>query len=246
MRNGVSVSPVLTMRRGVWGVLVGLFLVVQPAQAFVLGQTRAIMSEGAPASVTVISGAKDGVLLIQARTSRDKEGGVRAPELLVSPPVFRLEKGGRAMLRLSMLPVGDLPRDRESVRYLAVTGIPSSNPLSPDRGKVASGIVVGQGAIIKVFFRPRGLSSTSDATWKALQATRVPGGVELYNPTPFHMTLNNVWVDQKKATMTNNNTGMLAPFSRQLLGTKSVGKKEVEWRMTNDLGAQVTGKTAIH
>lgn len=216
-----------------------------PAHAFMLGGTRVIIPEGNVGTIPVISGAKDGVLLVKARISRDQEGRVNAPEIMVSPPLFRLEKGGRSQLRLQMLTLAGLPRDRESIRYLNVTGIPSGNPLSPERGNVKAGMVVGQGAIIKIFFRPTGLDAPTDETWHALTATRVPGGVELSNPTPYYMSFSSLRADDKEMVARAPQTAMLPPFSRQIFGTGSVQKKVVKWALLNDLGARVSGETPI-
>src|SRR5690606_41935419 len=209
------------------GVMLALALCsALPAQAFVLGGTRVILREGNVSTLAVVGGEKDGVLLVRARVGRDVALKEHAPELLVSPPVFRLEKGGRNQLRLSMVNAAGLPHDRESVRYLSVSGIPSSNPLSPDRGKTQAGMVIGQGAVIKVFWRPAGLAAPTDKVWGAVTATRVPGGIELANPTPYYMSFSILMADGKPMTPAKDAPSMLAPFSHQMYGTK-IGRAHV-------------------
>ncbi|STB73307.1 fimbrial biogenesis chaperone [Citrobacter koseri] len=245
LREKVPGAPGRVMA-GLWPTLAAVCLVVVlPAQAFMLGGTRVILPEGAVVSVPVISGSADGTLLVKTRSTRDEAGKIPAPEVLVSPPLFRLDKDGRGEVRLNMVTVAGLPRDRESVRYLNVSGIPSTNSLSPDRGKVATGMVIGQGVIVKVFFRPAGLPAPGPDTWKALTATRVPGGVELSNPTPYYISFSQLRVDKKSMTPGKTGAAMLSPFSHQIYGTASVQKKEVQWTMLNDLGMPVRGVTPV-
>ncbi|WP_193323260.1 molecular chaperone [Erwinia endophytica] len=221
-------------------------VVAVPAHAFVLGGTRVIMEEGKISTIQVISSPQDNLLLIKARVARDVSMQTSAPELLVSPPLFRLDPGARNQLRLTMVNPAGLPRDRESVRYLNVSGIPSSNPLSPDRGKMQAGMVIGQGAIIKVFWRPKGLPVPPDTTLHALRAHRVPAGIALENPTPYYISFSMLTADGKYMTPAKDAQAMLAPFSSQVYGTASVQKKEVQWTALNDLGAPVKGQTVVH
>lgn len=223
-----------------------LLMLALPAQAFVLGGTRVILPEDTVATIPVVSMGTDGVMLIKAGVTKDLAGKEKSPEVQVSPPLFRLEKGGRSTLRIQLLTSAGMPRNRETLRYLRVSGIPSSNPLSRDASKIQTGIVIGQGAIIKVLIRPTGLSAPTDETWTALKATRVPGGVRLTNPTPYYMNFVTLLADRYEMKPVGESTGMLPPFSEQVYGTASMKKQEIEWVVLNDIGARVTGKTIVH
>ncbi|ELV2842055.1 molecular chaperone [Enterobacter cloacae] len=227
--------------------LAGCFLMLAlPAQAFVLGGTRVILPEGDVASLSVLSAGKDDVLLIKAGASKDLEGKVKSPEIQVSPPLFRLDKGGRSTLRIQLMTSAGIERGRETLRYLRVSGIPSSNPLSRDPSTIKAGVVLGQGAIIKILIRPTGLRAPTDETWKALSATRVPGGIKLTNPTPYYMNFVDLRADKRLMTPVGERTGMLPPFSEQVYGTSSMKKQEIEWAVLNDIGATIRGKTPVH
>lgn len=227
--------------------LAGFFLMqALPAQAFVLGGTRVVLSEGAVASLPVLSAGKDDVLLVKAGVTKDLSGKEKSPEVQVSPPLFRLDKGGRSMLRIQLVTSAGMPRDRETLRYLRVSGIPSSNPLSRDAAKIQTGMVFGQGAIIKILIRPTGLYAPTDETWKSLSAIRIPGGIKLTNPTPYYMNFVDLRVDNLLMTPVGGNTGILPPFSEQVYGTSSTKKQEIEWAVLNDVGAKITGTTPVH
>lgn len=228
------------------GFLLLLALMVSlPGQAFVLGSTRVVLNGNEGTTIPVISRPGDGVLLVQARIVSTREGKGKVPEVIVSPPVSRLEPGGQNMLKLMMIKPSAFPQDRESLFYLSVAGLPSSNPLSPDRGKISSGMVIGTGVIIKVFWRPQTLPAVNDSTWSSLLVNRVPGGVDIHNPTPFHVNFQSLTMDGHRVVFSDSQPEVLPPFSHQVYGTPSVGKKTLQWTVYNDLGGLVSGKSDI-
>ncbi|NTZ45473.1 molecular chaperone [Lelliottia aquatilis] len=231
---------------GLRGLLLLLALAMSlPGQAFVLGGTRVVLNEPDGATIPVISKPEDNVLLIQARVVKTREGKGKVTDVMVSPPVSRLEPGGRNSLKLMMLNSSAFPRDRESLFYLSVAGLPSSNPLSPDRGKITGGVVVGTGVIVKVFWRPKSLPVVSDSTWSSLVVTRVPGGIDIRNPTPFHINFQSLKVDGHQIKFSDAQPEMLLPFAHQFYGTSSVAKKTLQWTVYNDLGGLVNGQSDI-
>ncbi|CAI2121306.1 Chaperone protein focC precursor [Serratia quinivorans] len=222
-----------------------LFMAVSPAQAFMLSGTRVVLPEGKPVSVGVISGSNEGVLLIRSRVTASLSSDVPLKNVMISPPLFRLEKGGRGTVRLQTLPVPGIAQDRESVFYLSVVGIPSSAPLSPGADRVAAGVVVGTGLQVKVFYRPRSLDNVPPEPWKALTVSRVPGGIKVSNPTPFHLTFSRLDVDGKPVTFDADHPTMVPLFGSQVYGSASTVKKALHWAAVNDLGGSEKGTSAI-
>lgn len=229
-----------------WLLLLAL-TVSLPGQAFVLGGTRVVLNESDPRGTTipVISKPAESVLLIQARVAKTRDGKGKVTDVMVSPPVSRLEPGGQNLLKLMMLNPAAYPRDRESVVYLSVAGLPSSNPLSPDRGQITGGVVIGTGVIVKVFWRPQALPAVSDSTWGSLVVTRVPGGIDIRNPTPFHINFQMLKVDGHAVRFSDTQPEMLPPLTHQFYGTASVTKKTLEWSVFNDMGGLVSGHSSI-
>ncbi|GLH27211.1 MULTISPECIES: molecular chaperone [Enterobacter] len=234
--------------RGVCGLslaLMALVMPVLPAQAFMLSSTRVVMPEGRPVSVGVISGSNEGVLLIRSRVTRSLSSDVPVTSVMISPPLFRLEKGSRGTVRLQAMPSPEVPQDRESVFYLSVAGIPSSNPLSPGADRVAAGVVIGTGLQVKAFYRPRSLDGVAAEPWKSLTISRVPGGVKVTNPTPFHLTFSRMDVDGKPVTFDAQHPTMVPPFDSQVYGVASTVKKTLHWTAVNDIGGEEKGTSAV-
>ncbi|CAI1908682.1 Chaperone protein papD precursor [Serratia fonticola] len=225
--------------------LATLLMTVSPAQAFMLSGTRVVLPEGKPVSVGVISGKNEGVLLIRSRVTASLSSDVPVKNVMISPPLFRLEKGGRGTVRLQSLPAPGLAQDRESVFYLSVAGIPSSTPLSPGTDRVAAGMVIGTGLQVKVFYRPHSLDNVAAEPWKALTVSRVPGGIKVSNPTAFHLTFSRLDVDGKPVTFDAQHPTMVPPFGSQVYGAASTVKKTLHWTAVNDLGGSEKGTNVI-
>lgn len=210
-----------------------------------LSSTRVILPEGKPVSVGVISGNNEDVLLIRSRVTASLASEVPLKNVMISPPLFRLDKGGRGTVRLQSLPAPGIAQDRESVFYLSVAGIPSSTPLSAGAGKVSAGMVIGTGLQVKVFYRPHSLDTVVAEPWKALTVSRVPGGIKVSNPTPFHLTFSRLDVDGKPVSFDAQHPTMVPPFGSQVYGAASTVKKTLNWTAVNDLGGNEKGTRAI-
>ncbi|WP_185860230.1 fimbrial biogenesis chaperone [Enterobacter asburiae] len=227
--------------------LAGLILVatVSPAQAFMLGKTRVVLPEGVAVTVPVISGKADDVLLIRSRVAATRQGKVPVSGLILSPPLFRLEKGTTGTIRLQAPALPGLPVDRESVMYLSVSGLPSTQRMSPGVGVITGGIVAAMGLEVKVFYRPKSMSGIPAEPWKYLTVSRVPGGIKVNNPSPFHITFQQLSVDGHAVRFEEKVPMMLPPFGSQIYVNSSVAKKTLSWTAINDLGGKENGTTAV-
>ncbi|EPE7789819.1 fimbrial biogenesis chaperone [Yersinia enterocolitica] len=220
-------------------------LCISQVQAFMLGNTRVILPEGEAVPMVIISDGHEGALLIRPRVLANLTDQAAMSGVLVSPPLLRLEKGGRGLLRLQALALPSLPQDKESLMYLSVVGIPSSNPLSPAEGRVLPGMVIGAGIQVKVFYRPRSLNGLAAEPWKKLTVSRVPEGVKVDNPTPFHLTFSHINVDGKAVLIDAHHPTMLPPFGSIVYGTASMSKKVLNWTALNDMGGDENGSTVV-
>lgn len=218
-------------------------------QAFMLGGTRLVLSQKeAATSIKVISGSNDPVYLIQSRVTRSVHDNQADTNFIVTPPLFRLEQGARNELRISVVNGRAMPADRESLYYLKVTGIPSTNPLSRkgSTGYVSGArLLIGTGNVIKLFYRPSGLGKPDDHLGERLQFTRVPGGVQVTNPTPWYVNFSTLAVDRHPVMFDDSHPSVLPPFGKQVVGTKSELKKQARWSVLNDDGKAINGVTRI-
>lgn len=141
------------------------------AQAAVeLGRTRLVISEGDPSaqsSVMRLKNPTQGPVLVQSWVEdfTPQPAPVAADKaLFVSPPLMRIEPGNQGFVRVVPRAVADLPRDRESIFYLHIHGIPQSESAE---GK--SQLMVSVVSQLKVFYRPKGLAGTPAAAVDGLK-----------------------------------------------------------------------------
>lgn len=228
--------------------LPGLTLLLSlQANAFTVSLPRVVLNGTAPTTVVVTGNKTEGALLVKASLTSRVGGGERVSGAMVSPPVARLESEGKNSLKVMVIDPSKFPADRESKFYLAVSGIGSTNPLARNRDQsaVMGGVTMGTGHILKVLYRPAGLPPLSTSTWKALQVTRVPGGVKITNPTPFWVTFGSLNIDGLPAQPMGEGASALSPFGHGLYATRSVAKRKLEWQIINDLGGYDGGQTDI-
>lgn len=233
-----------------WAALT-LCLISLQSQAFLLGGRRVIVNQDEKtSSIMVASGEGDPLLLVRARVTRTLKDEKSDPAFLVSPPFFRLEQKSRNTLRISILNPGAMPADRESLAYLKVEGIPSSNPLSRDDSKgfqapLGAAMVVGTGNYVKLFYRPRGIGPVTPATYRQLTFSRVPGGIKVSNPTPYHITFATLSVEGKPVGFSDRQPQMLPPFGQQIYVVSGSLKNKVEWNVINDSGSAEKGTSSV-
>lgn len=212
----------------------------------IIGNTRLVYMEGASSlSVLLKNKSSDLPYLMKVKISESPEGKGNTP-FFVSPPLFRLNADSDGVVRI----VGDgrnLPRDRESVFYFTATSIPSTNPLARGNsdGYLSGGIVLSTSSVIKLFWRPKGLASSSEEAIKALKFSVTGGDVMAKNDSPYYVSLASLKIGGKSVDL-DGKTGpeMLAPFSQGIWHVRNHSGR-VEWFGVNDLGGIVAGSEGL-
>jgi chaperone protein EcpD len=118
-----------------------------------------------------------------------KPGESKVPFVL-TPPLFRLDPTKVQSLRV-VYTHDPLPENRESLFWLNVLDIP---PRAAANSDVPNQLDLAFKHRMKVFFRPAGLAgSAADAparlTWKLLSKDSKLVGIEVSNPTAYHVSL---------------------------------------------------------
>ncbi|HHQ4776160.1 TPA: fimbrial biogenesis chaperone [Aeromonas veronii] len=190
-----------------------------------LSTTRLIFEEGArEASVTVSN--KGDTRLIQSWLDKDQPEQI-APPFAVTPPLAKLDKEGQQLLRVHYAGQG-LPKDRESMYWLAVQEIPQK----------AQGANVVQFAVqqrIKVFYRPAGLVGKASEAPRSLNLTLTDGLLTLSNPTQFFINLTSVEAEGKRL-----GGATIAPFDKLTLPSAQLqADGKLELTIVNDYGAHL-------
>lgn len=197
---------------------------------FSLGSTRIIYDEQVSgASVQVINSSSDPFLIQSWVQAYKGQGGwehsTELPQgtFVVTPPLFRLEKGQNSVLIRRA--GGDLPADRESVFALNVKAIPQTSKPSAGTNYVQFAFVNS----IKLFWRPTGIKGKPEEAYKQLTFKRLGDSIEAFNPTSYHITVKTLKLGG--AAVTDPDNRMVPPKGSQT------------WPLPSGAGSQVTFTT---
>lgn len=212
--------------------------VIPPGQAgqrgVSLSQTRVIFNTQAPCVTVAVRNHSDHAWLTRAQVLTAPDG-TRATPFMVTPPLFRLEPDSHSAVRILRRSDAVLPADRESVYYLSVLAIPPSQNADAGDSTVASArVTVGIDSVIKLFYRPAGLTPAPQAATQKLIVRHQGDGVTISNPTPYYQTLASFSLDGKPVALSAEDS-MIAPFSSRHYSVTG-HPREARWSVINDFG----------
>lgn len=171
------------------------------AGGIVIGRTRVIYdAEKRESALSVTNNSDSNPFLIQSWVDTGN-GKTRGP-FVVTPPLFRINPQEEHTLRISYTE-GQLPQDKESLFYINVRAIPSSNRSSTNELKL---VVKTR---LKLFYRPKGLSGSAAEAYKSLTFSRSGAKLHISNPTAFYVTFSSL----KAGNTTLPDVAMIAPQS---------------------------------
>lgn len=177
--------------------------------------------------------------LVKAQVLGDVQGTQIQTPFSVTPSLFRLEPGTTNQLRILKTSEQALPKDKESVFYLRVMALPAGqNDNDASKTELGGAITVSTGSVVKLFYRPTGLSMTQQQAMESLRFSRTGSVLRITNPSPYFVTLSSVTVGGKAVPMSvrEQNT-MIAPFGEMdYPSANTVGK--VTWQAINDFGGK--------
>ncbi|HDR2753032.1 TPA: molecular chaperone [Enterobacter asburiae] len=206
------------------------------ADGFGINATRLIYPQGADSiTVSVRNTQSTSPYLVQVAVSQAPDRRDTTP-FTATPPVFRLEPKSEHQVRI----VGkgmSLPTDRESVFYFNATATPAiAAPMAiKQNADIHAAVQFGVGNIIKLFYRPAGLSSTSEMAQKNLKFTPVNNGLQVSNPSPYFVSLASIKFAGQTLKLDSPAALMIAPFGSHTYPT-TVRHGRVTWQTLNDLG----------
>lgn len=183
-------------------------------------------------------------------TASGKDTARMASPFLVTPPLQRLEPRDRLTLRVLPVNTDGLPVDRESLFYVSANAIPAqSSMVGKSQGEGNSPrFIVAQNQIIKLFWRPKGLSETAifDGEVDKLLSLRVSGDqLQVTNPTPYFVTFRTLRIDGK-AFAPELMLRMVPPKGTQQysLPTGKHGGK-LDWNIIDEYGLNTKMQTSL-
>lgn len=204
----------------------------QPVQgAIALDRTRAIFPGSEKGIVLNISNDSQKKPYLAQAWLEDAQGKKLTDYLVVTPPMQRVEAGGKSVIRIAALPsAASLPQDRESLFWFSVREVPPKS----DRPNVMQ---VALQTRIKVFYRPAGITperySRQD---EKLVLHKTGSGYRVENPTPYYMTVIGVTGGAKQRVPEGVKPVMIAPKSSATVGGGASGQP---WLVSiNDFGGR--------
>ena len=169
--------------------------------------TRLIYEEGGEAGLLVRNGGAEPSLLqawIDDGDERQGPAEVSTPFLVV-PPMMRLGPDRGQSLRILGADLRQLPRDRESLFWLNVLGLP------PKASTSAASVQLAYRTRIKLLYRPTGLQGTVADAVARLDWREQAGGLRVTNPAPFHISLSEVLLEAGGRRLRWQGAGLIPP-----------------------------------
>ena len=210
-------------------VLIAGWLVVGAAAhaGVVTGGTRLIYPGGKKESSLSVTNNDATPYLIQSWVESNKGG---APFLL-TPPLFRLE--GEQQTRLRVIYSGGLPENKESMFWMNIKAIPSSQAKAG-----ANTLQIAIKTRIKLIYRPKSVQGTPEMVTEQLRWTRSGNTLQVMNPTAFYMNFAEVKVGGAEVKEAN----WVGPGETARFQLPGVSAGALQWKLINDYG----GTGALH
>ncbi|MFO6296574.1 fimbrial biogenesis chaperone [Rahnella selenatireducens] len=198
----------------------------------VIGGTRVIYDASKKESSLSVNNPDSVPYLIQSWIEGANGGADKAP-FIITPPLYRLDQGQQNVMRI--VRAGNLSEDKESMYWLNVKSIPSSE-------KKNNTLQIAVKTRIKLIYRPVKLKGhapeevADKLIWKAAGSKLL-----VTNPTPYYMNFNEIKVAGKNLTdVTYVAPGQSASFT--LPAGVSSGK--VSYIIISDFGGTGTPHAA--
>ncbi|BDH47658.1 fimbrial chaperone protein [Salmonella enterica subsp. enterica serovar Choleraesuis] len=157
-----------------------------------MGATRVIYPLGdKQSSVSVNNSDKKSSFLIQAWVESPDQK--KTSDIIITPPLFIINPNNENALRM-VYTAENTPDDRESLYWLNVKAIPSSNQQEVEGRNVLQLAILSK---IKIFIRPRHLKMASVDAPSHLTFRREGNVLVINNPTPYFVTLVSISIGGK-------------------------------------------------
>ena len=189
-----------------------------------LGATRVIYPVGAKQiSLPIINSNSKARFLINSWI--ENSSNEKSKDFLITPPLFVAEANTENTLRIINV-AANLPQDRESVFWINVKAIPSIDKSTLANQNILQLAILSR---IKLFIRPTTLKSKPETALDNLQFSKSTEGITVNNPSPYHVSFVNVFVDSQK--MPNV---MASPFSQTKIA--AISGNNISYQTVNDYG----------
>ncbi|MDU1457776.1 MAG: fimbria/pilus periplasmic chaperone, partial [Klebsiella sp.] len=159
--------------------------------------------------------------LIQSWVENDKG----AAPFLLTPPLFRLD--GEQQTRLRVIYSGGLPENKESMFWMNIKAIPSSQAKAG-----ANTLQIAIKTRIKLIYRPKSVEGTPETVTDQLRWTRSGNTLQVTNPTAFYMNFAEVKIGGAEVKEAN----WVAPGATARFDLPRGSTGSLQWKLINDYG----------
>jgi P pilus assembly chaperone PapD len=188
-----------------------------------LGGTRLVYDAGKSESNISVQNSEKKNYLIQSWV--ETADNVKTSAFIVTPPIFRLNGEQENMLRI-IKSNEPLPQDQETLFWLNVKEIPSSNKNSQNE------VLIAVKTQIKLFYRPTTLAGNAADAYKSLRVTRVGNQLVVENPTGYFVSFYSLSVGVNKI----NDPGYISPNSKKSYAIPAGASGKLTWKAIGDYG----------
>ncbi len=215
-----------------------------PASGSVIVEASRVIYPASAKDVTLrVTNPDADPALVQTWVGQRNDSTPDGPEVpfALSPAVGRVDPNGSQSVRIVAL-ANDLPRDRETIFYVHVIGIPAK-PADASLNYVQ----VALRNVIKLFYRPSELTGDANKAHAALTWSVLGKGanatLEVRNSSPYHVSFANFAAVRGGKTIKDVGGGMVGPFSTAVFKTPAIaaqlGQPEValQYGFVDDWGA---------
>ncbi|WP_392564838.1 molecular chaperone [Orbus wheelerorum] len=198
----------------------------EPSAGITLGSTRMIYNASVSQTAIGIMNSDNRAYLIQSWVSKTPESKSKEDRLFITtPPLFRLEPDSKNSVRVMYIG-NSLPQDRESVFWLNIKSIPSTEKTNNNT------LVIAIKSQIKLFYRPTDLPGDPALAYKQIKFLVKNDKLVIDNPTAFSVSFNEIKING----ILLQDAVMVLPFSTQTINKNVALGQTVTWTVINDYG----------
>lgn len=203
---------------------ISLFYFSAANAGVVIGGTRVIY-EGNKKEASINVSNQDSIPYLIQSWIESPDNHSEKPPFIITPPLYRLNQGQKNVERIVM--TGELPQDKESLYWLNIKAIPSSDPKD-------NTLQIAVKTRIKLIYRPAALhDSLPEALTNQLSWHCQGNQLVVSNPTPVVMNFNEITVGGKSIA----NVSYVLPGDKNHFESKECAKgHEVIFKIINDYG----------
>jgi P pilus assembly chaperone PapD len=206
-----------------------------------LGATRVIYDPESGGSSLEIDNPQEYPILVQTKVMGENKGP--ATDFIVTPPVFRLDGQQQSRIRI-VRTGGEYAHDRETLRWLCVTGVPPKADDEWAKGEkksskeVSLNIQMSISSCVKLLVRPSSITGGPETVASTLTWNKEGDKLKVTNPTPYYMSLSDIRLGGVII-----NPDYVPPLGSQTFAIpKGATGSKVEWSVITDYG----GKSQVY